>query len=371
MSFLQEKRMHKGLVAAIIVAFIVGIMPCELQVSVAQTKPPQYYWWNQPYAGPPPEDPTARVLPLVTVRGTRFVDANGDTVTFRGIAISDPDKLETQGHWNKAHFVHAKEMGANIVRIPIHPVAWRERTAGKYLKLLDQAVAWCTELGLYVMIDWHSIGNLKMGLFQDPYYNTTEQETYEFWRTIARHFKGHHTPAFYELFNEPTIFNGQLGRMSWSEWKKINENMIHLIRAYDADKVILVAGLDWAYDLTPLHDDPIDAEGIGYVSHPYPHKRTKPYEPKWEENFGFAAGRYPVVVTEFGFTLGRGDDADNREYGTAIINYMEAKGISWVAWIFDPDWYPRLLKSWDTYELTEAGTFFKQAMQTRQPARRK
>jgi hypothetical protein len=151
--------------------------------------------------------------------------------------------------------------------------------------------------------------------------------------------------------------------MSWSEWKKINEDIISLIRAYDNEKIPLVAGLDWAYDLTPLHIDPIQAEGIAYVSHPYPHKRGKPYAPKWEENFGFAADRYPVVASEFGFTLGKEGMSDNGEYGKTIIDYLERKGISWIAWIFDPDWYPRMLASWDTYGLTESGEFFKQAMQ--------
>ena len=60
------------------------------------------------------------------------------------------------------------------MRIPVHPVAWRGRTPAKYLQLLDQAVQWCTDLHMYVIIDWHSIGNLKMELFQDPMYDTTQ-----------------------------------------------------------------------------------------------------------------------------------------------------------------------------------------------------
>jgi endoglucanase len=356
--------MKKSFVSTVLVTIIlVGIPWCSKQTG-AQTKP-YHEWWNDQNVGAPAVNPNAAALPRIIVKGTRFVTARGDTVLFRGLAISDPDKIEHQGHWSKNHFVKVKEMGATIVRIPVHPIAWRERTPAKYLQLLDQAVTWCTELGMYVMIDWHSIGNLQMELFQDPMYNTTRQETYEFWRTIARHFKGNTTTAFYELFNEPTLYNGELGRMSWSEWKKINEDMIALIRAFDRQPVILVAGLDWAYDLTPLLVQPLEAEGIGYVSHPYPHKRGKPYEAKWEENFGFAASRYPVVVTEFGFTLGKEGLADNGEYGKAIINYLEAKGISWVAWVFDPEWYPRMLESWDTYKLTECGEFFKAAMRNK------
>jgi aryl-phospho-beta-D-glucosidase BglC (GH1 family) len=266
------------------------------------------------------------------------------------------------GHWNIALFEELRKLGTMIVRIPVHPSAWRSRTPQRYLTLLDQAVDWCADLGMYVVIDWHSIGNLGMELFQDPGYNTTHTETYEFWRTIAEHFRGNNTTAFYELFNEPTLFNGKLGSMSWSEWKSINEKIIALIRAYDPEKIPLVAGLDWAYDLTPLLIEPIAAEGIGYVTHPYPHKRQPPYEPKWDEDFGFAAERYPVVATEFGFTLGKEGMADNGEYGKAIITYLERKHISWIGWVFDPLWHPSLITSWDDFDLTESGEFFKEAM---------
>jgi endoglucanase len=309
------------------------------------------------------DNPNAKKLSLITVKGNRFINAQGDTLLLRGIAIADADKIEQEGRWNKNIFVQMKKFGATIIRLPVHPAAWRMRTPVKYLQLLDQAVDWCTELGLYVIIDWHCIGNLHMELFQNPEYITTKQETYEFWRIIAIHYRGYNTVAFYELFNEPTLYNGQLGSMSWSEWKKIVENMIRLIRSFDTERIPLVAGLDWAYDLTPLHIEPIEAEGIGYVTHPYPNKREKPYVPKWEEDFGFAAGRYPMVATEFGFVLGKQGMAENGEYGKEIIQYLESKGISWVCWVFDPLWQPNLIESWDTFKPTESGEFFRQALQ--------
>ncbi len=300
-------------------------------------------------------------LPLIRVQGNKFVDPDGKTILFRGVSISDPDKIERQGHWNKEHFEKVKELGTTLVRIPVHPQAWRDRGSREYFKLLDQAVEWCAELNMYVIIDWHSIGNLKMELFQDPMYDTSQKETFEFWRTMARHFKGTRTVAFYELFNEPTIYRGQLGSMSWSEWKKLNEEMIQLIRAYDTEKIPLVAGLDWAYDLTPLNIEPIQADGIGYVTHPYPNKRSKPWEPKWEVDFGFAAGRYPIIATEIGYSVRKGAPVKDDDYGPAITGYLEGRGISWTAWCFDPEWGPTMLQSWN-YDLTGSGEFFKQAM---------
>jgi len=349
-----------------IVLFILlaGFTLAGLQISNAQETSPTndyHHWWQDRPYGAPFKVETTNQLARIRVQGNKFVDADGKIVLFRGVSISDPDKIEHQGHWNKHHFEEVQAMGATLVRIPVHPIAWRERGAQAYLKLLDQAVEWCAELGIYVDIDWHSIGNLKMELFQDPMYDTTQKETFQFWRTIAHHYHGNSTIAFYELFNEPTVYRGQLGSISWSEWKKLNEDMIGLIRAYDTNTIPLVAGFDWAYDLTPLNLEPIRAEGIGYVTHPYPNKRSQPWEPKWEEDFGFAAGRYPVIATEIGFSVPPGTVLKDDDYGPRIVNYLEGKGISWVAWCFDPEWGPTLLQSWD-YDLTGSGEFFKTAM---------
>ncbi|HTY11433.1 MAG TPA: cellulase family glycosylhydrolase [Bacteroidota bacterium] len=356
----------KNIAVLFVVSFVL-LCPAAGNAQPPKEKSMYYDWLNTRDVNRPFNDPNAKKLPLIRVRGNRFVNANGDTVLFRGIAIADPDKLDQQGRWNKDLFLKLKDYGAMIVRIPVHPAAWRMRTPEKYLLLLDQAVEWCSDLGMYIDLDWHSIGNLGMELFQDPEYVTTKKETYEFWRTMSVHFKGNNTIAFYELFNEPTLYNGQLGSMSWSEWKKINENIIHLIRAYDTEKIPLVAGFDWAYDLTPLHVEPIEAEGIGYVTHPYPHKRSKPYVPKWDEDFGFAAGTYPVVATEFGFVLGGEGMAENGEYGKEIIHYLESRGMSWMGWVFDTEWYPRLVQSWEPFKLTESGEFFKQALHGKIP----
>jgi endoglucanase len=331
--------------------------------NATQTTPPGQpgAWWRERAPGAQRYTANARKMPLISVKGNHFVDPQGNTVVLRGLAISDPDKIESQGHWNKEHFQKVKEMGAKVVRIPIHPVAWRGRTPAAYIKLLDQAVEWCTDLDMYIDLDWHSIGNLTTGLFQDPMYDTSLQETYNFWRTMARHYAGHNTIVFYELFNEPTTFGGQLGAVVWAEWKKIQENLIGIIRAYHPQAIVLVAGFDWAYDLTPLREAPIAAENIGYVTHPYSNKRRQPWEPKWEEDFGFAAAKYPVVATEFGGAAAAQPNATQPAYGPSIIKYLEDKGISWIVWCFDPEWGPTLIRDWQ-YTLTPAGEFAKQAM---------
>lgn len=323
-------------------------------------------WWNVPYPNRFNIDQINTKLSFIHVKGNQFIDENGNRMLFRGVNISDPDKLKKNGRWDKRHFEIIKEWGANIVRIPVHPVAWRQRGQEEYFKLLDEAVIWASELDLYLIIDWHSIGNLKTGLFQHTMYQTTEQETFNFWRSVAFRYQKVPTVAFYEIFNEPTTYNGQLGEMTWDQWKKINEEIIRIIFSHDKNVVPLVAGFNWGYDLKPVKEDPIEIKGIGYVSHPYPQKTMEPFEENWERDFGFVADKYPLFATEIGFMAA--DDPgshipviSDEKYGERIINYFKKKGISWTVWNFDPDWPPQMISDWN-YTPTRQGVFFKNVM---------
>lgn len=145
--------------------------------------------------------------------------------------------MEEAGQWNKRYFRGARDWNCNVVRIPIHPQWWNERGEQAYLELLDRGIEWA----------------------------------------------------------------GELGRMSWSQYKEFIEEIIHIIYAYDKTVIPLVGGFDWGYNLSYVKDYPIDAPGIAYVTHPYPQKREPPWEEKWKEDFGFVADTYPVFATEFGF----------------------------------------------------------------------
>ena len=306
----------------------------------------------------------------ISVSGNQFVDQNQKPVIFRGLNFADPDKLEKDGRWDKRHFEEAKNWGANIIRLPVHPRAWRSRGKENYLKLLDQAVSWAKEVDIYLIIDWHSIGNLRTGLYQHEMYQTDLQETFDFWYTIARKYKDEPVVAMYEMFNEPNVnlrlgavfkFNKTAGR------KGIITDIIEVMHANNPRAIPLVAGFNWAYDLTPLMYDPLDIPGIAYVSHPYPQKRTQPWEPQWERDFGFVAEKAPVILTEMGFALPDEKGAHvpvkgDEEYGRRIVDYAKSKGISWVVWVFDPDWSPMMIKDWN-YTPTRQGTFFKKVLQ--------
>jgi len=309
---------------------------------------------------------TGNTMEWISIEGNRFVNESGETMIFRGVNIRDPHNLENEGHWTKSHFLETKNWGSNVVRLPIHPAAWRDRGQDEYLLLIDQAVGWARELGLYLILDWHSIGNMKEEKYQNKMYNTTMEETLAFWETVSKRYANEPVVAMYELYNEPTISGDNFGTMTWAEWKKMNEQMIQEIRKNHSRSVILVAGFNWAYDLTPVKEDHVNASGIAYVSHPYPEKREAPWEPQWENDWGYVAEKYPVILTEIGYALPdepgvhipvNGDET----YGNALVDFAAERGISWVVWCFDADWSPLMFTDWD-YTPTRQGSFFKKVM---------
>lgn len=302
----------------------------------------------------------------ITISGNHFENESGETVVFKGVNIRDPHNLEEDGHWTMAHFQEAKSWGANVIRLPIHPTTWRARGEEAYLQLIDQSVSWARELGLYLILDWHSIGNLKEEKYQNKMYITTMEETKSFWNTVSARYANEPLILMYELYNEPTVSGDKFGDCSWEDWKAINESLIKVVRNNHPKSLIGVAGFNWAYDLTPVRENPIAAEGIVYISHPYPQKREAPWEPQWEADFGYVADTYPVMLTEIGFALPeeKGVHAPvtgDETYGMALTTYSAKKGISWVVWCFDPDWPPLMYTDWD-YTPTRQGAFFKKAM---------
>ena len=329
-------------------------------------------WWNIPYPTQFDMSQLTNQQDYISVKGKYLVDEQQQKFLFKGVNIADPVKLLNQGKWSKALFTEVKNWGANVIRLPIHPVSWRELGEDKYFVYIDDAVKWANALGMYLIIDWHSIGYLPNELFQHPMYDTTQKETLTFWKNVSFRYKHVPTIAVYELFNEPTTLAGTGGKADWLEWKAFNEKLIDIIYATDRKVIPLVAGFDWAYDLRPVAKNPIQRSGIAYTVHPYPQKVQPKIKSKenffklWQQVWGFVADDYPIIATELGWVNADGKGAhipviDDGSYGPHIIEFMNARNISWVAWVFDPDWSPTMISDWD-YTPTQQGAFFKQQM---------
>ena len=123
-----------------------------------------------------------------------------------------------------------------------------------------------------------------------------------------------------------------------SERRKI----ISAIRGAGAtETLVVVGGLDWAYDLSPLADPQNRLTGLGpiiYATHPYPLKKTPPTTAAdWDEVWpGGRSGTGPR--RKFGaddtqsVPVGLGSKAAARDWLTALLNYVDGKRLSALAW---------------------------------------
>ena len=335
-------------------------------------------WWDIPYPSRFDVSLLTERQTTLRVSGKDMVTENGDVFVMRGVNIADPDKLFIQQRWNRRLFEEIADWGANTIRLPVHPMGWRKRGPDWYLERIDEAVFWANSLGLYLIMDWHSIGNLKTQMFQHPMYQTSMAETRDFWRRIAFRYRDAPTVAVYELFNEPTdnfIGNGagSLGPLDWESWRETVEQLVDIVQVYDPVSISLVGGMNWAYNLEPVAQMPVRRDGIAYASHAYPQKANpdentrQAFHDAWQKNWGFVAETYPVIATEIGWVREDGFNAhvpvinNDGTYGPNLVSFMEERGISWTVWNFDTDWSPTMISDWD-FTPTEQGKFFRDVM---------
>jgi hypothetical protein len=306
----------------------------------------------------------------LTVRGNRIVTLDGEPVLLKGMNLCDPVQLVKDGRWSESYFRRAAAWGARLLRVPVHPGNYREFGPQRCLVLLDQAVRWSKTYGMYVIVDWHSIGNPVGRVFFDPseVYRTDAQETKAFWKSVAMRYRSEPTVAFYELFNEPAAIDWKGGHLEWAQWKDTADEIIDVIYTAHPKAIPIVGGVGFASDLRAVRQAPLRNRGVVFAAHPYPGNVPQPWEQNWESYFGYLAQQHPLILTEFGFdphdTIQPQAYRADADYGRRILAFAKSNNISWTAFVFyrGRDWPMPLFEDWKSFAPTESGALFKQAM---------
>jgi endoglucanase len=235
---------------------------------------------------------------------------------------------------------------ARVLRLPL--ALDRLEPESAYLADVDALVDAAADVGLYLLLELH-------GLSDEPHPALPpEDQALAVWARLAARY-GPRPHVLFDLWNEPHP-ETLLGRASplwrraaWEMWREFAQALIDAVRAAGAEEtLIVVGGIDWAYDLSPLRAPRARLEGRGplaYATHVYPFKERistrvvgRPRE--WRRAFSRLAEELPVLVTEFGAAPGARDDPhfpgfsddDTRAWLTEFLDYVDELGLSALAW---------------------------------------
>ena len=253
----------------------------------------------------------------LSVKGTQIVDKNGAAYQLKGVSTHDLQWFP-QFVCKETFQCIRDEWGANAVRLAMYTDEGGYCAGGdkaKLKKLVKDGVNYATDLGLYVIIDWHILHDY------DP--NTNKTEAIAFFDEISKEFKDYNN-VFYEICNEPN------GGIAWSRVKSYAEEVIPVIRKNDKDAIIIVGTPTWSQDVDIAAKDPVKGyDNIMYALHFYAGTHKDNIRSKMKT--AIEAG-LPVFVSEYGICDASGNGACNETEANKWVAMMDSYGVSYMIW---------------------------------------
>ena len=287
------------------------------------------------------------------VKGTKLVSSSGKRVTLKGVSTHGINWYPE--YVNKNTFKELRDKwGVQCIRLAMYTQEYNGYLSGGDQAALrgtiEKGVKYATELGMYVIIDWHilSDGNPK----------TSQKEAVAFFKKMAKKYKGHKN-VIYEICNEPN------GGTSWKQIKSYAQAVIKAIRSIDKYNVILVGTPTWSQDVDTASTDPIKGyKNLMYTFHFYAGTHGGSYRRKVQTAI---SNGLPVFVSEFGISDASGNGQIDKAEGNRWISFLKKNGISYVCWsLSNKNESSALIKStctkksgFKTSELSAQGQWYK------------
>ena len=206
---------------------------------------------------------------------------------------------------------------ANVVRIALNQDFWLAASPlydPGYAPLVDQAVRWAEAAGMDVILDlhWSDAGILgSCAPTSGCQQKMPDRNSVTFWSEVASRYAGDGRVLF-ELYNEPHDVTWDVwlyGGATGDGWQAAGMQQLYdTVRATGANNLVVIGGLDWAYDLSGVPAHRVDGYNIAYATHPYDGSGSERRSKFWDIYWGSLTATDPVIVTEFGDTTTCADD---------------------------------------------------------------
>lgn len=286
------------------------------------------------------------------VQGTDLVDANGNKFQLYG--------MSTHGMAWFPQFVNYEafktlrdDWNTNCVRLAMYTHEYNGYCSGgnkeELKQLVKKGVDYATQLGMYVIVDWHVLND------NDP--NRYKEEAKNFFDEISSKYAGQ-SNIIYEICNEPC------GGTSWESIKSYAGEVIPVIRANDPDAVIIVGTPNWSQEIDKALASPLAYDNVMYALHFYAATHTDWLRDRLEQckNNGL-----PVFISEFGLCDASGNGAIDYNQSAQWMDLIDRYNLSYCSWSLSnkaetcsviASWCQKT-SGWDESDLSEAGKYIR------------
>lgn len=246
------------------------------------------------------------------VSGKNIVSENGKKVQLKGASTHGIAWFPQ--YVNKSCFQSFKKMGVNTIRLALYSDPGAGYSKSLYQKV-DEGIRYATELGMYVILDWHILndGNPK----------THQKEALKFFTRYAKKY-GKQKNILYEICNEPN------GDVTWKrDIKPYANKVIKRIRKYDKKNIVVVGTPTWSQDVDLVAESPLKQKNVVYALHFYAATHTDFLRDKVRK--AYEAG-LPMLVSEFSICDASGNGGIDKKSATKWMNLLKKYKIGYVAW---------------------------------------
>ena len=251
------------------------------------------------------------------VENGKLTDENGSTVQLYGMSTHGIAWFPQYINYDSFRTLR-DDWNTNCIRLAMYTAENGGYCAGgdkeQLKQLVKDGVSYATELGMYVIVDWHILSDC------DP--NQNKDEAIAFFREMTEAF-AYNDNVLYEICNEPN------GGTSWDSIKSYAEEVIPVIRAQKPDAVILVGTPTWSQEIDKAAASPLDDSNVMYTLHFYAGTHKDDLRNRLEACF---QNGLPVFVSEFGMCDASGNGANDFDSTTKWLDLLNKYQISFCCW---------------------------------------
>ncbi len=251
------------------------------------------------------------------VKGANLMDEKGEALRLCGMSTHGINWFPEYVNY-EAFRTLRDDWKVNCIRLAMYTDEYNGYCSGgnqeELKKLVKNGVQYATDLGMYVIIDWHVLHD------QDP--NVHKKEAISFFQEMSSLYQDQKN-VIYEICNEPN------GSATWDGVKRYAEEVIPVIRANDPDGVIIVGTPVWSQEIGQALASPLQYDNLLYALHFYAGTHTDWLRERVET---CASQGLPIFVSEFGTCDASGSGGNQFDESQKWMELLERYHISCCAW---------------------------------------